>query len=63
MIVKVDDVFFAYKLTLSNTLTFHTNYEIKHQMVGMNDNVKALLHPNLSNDNLPKEIFIIKKPV
>jgi hypothetical protein len=63
MIEKVDDVFFAYKLTLSTTLTFLTNYEIKHQMVRMNDKVKALLHPNLSNDNLPKEIFMIEKPI
>jgi hypothetical protein len=63
MIVKVDDVFFAYKLTLSTTLTFLTNCEIKYQMVGINDKVKALLHPNLSNDNLPKEIFMIKKPI
>jgi hypothetical protein len=47
MIVKVDDLFFAYRLTLSTTLTFLTHYEIKHQMVGMNDKVKALLHPNL----------------
>jgi hypothetical protein len=63
MVVKVDDVFFAYKLTLLTILTFLTNYEIKHQMAGINDKVKALLHPNLSNDNLPKEIFMIKKPI
>jgi hypothetical protein len=57
------------KLNLENLeglftiLTFIANYEIRHSSFGDECNlvkVRALLHPNVSNDNFPKEIFMTK---
>jgi hypothetical protein len=59
----VDDVVFAKKLTSFTILTFIANYEIRHSSFGDECNlvkVRALLHPNVSNDNFPKEIFMTK---
>jgi hypothetical protein len=52
--VKVDDAFFVKILILSTDLTFFASYEIKHPTCGDEynlDKVKALLHPNVLNDN------------
>ncbi len=46
--------FFAKKLTLSTILTFFINYEMSHPNCGDEcyfNNVRALLHPNVSNEN------------
>jgi hypothetical protein len=65
IIVKVDDAFFAKESTSSTILTFFTSYEIKHLNCGDECNlnkVRALLHLNVSNDNFPQQIFMIKGP-
>jgi hypothetical protein len=62
----VDDVFFAKKAKLSTILTFSTNYEIKYLNCGDECNlnkVRALLHPNVSNDDFSQQVFMIKKPI
>jgi hypothetical protein len=53
IIVKVGEMFFAKKLTLSTILTF-INYEMRHPNCGDEcdlNNPRALLHPNVPNDN------------
>jgi hypothetical protein len=57
-ILKVDDVFFVRKLTLSTILTFFISYEIRYSSCGDECNfnkTRALLHPNVLNDIFPKK--------
>ncbi len=64
--IKVDDAFFAKKVTSSTIFTFFTNYEIMHLSCGDECNlnkVRALLHPSVLNDNFPQQIFITKRPI
>jgi hypothetical protein len=62
----VDDALFAKKLISSTILTLLTNYGIRHPNCGDEcnlDKVRTLLHSNVSNENFPKENFMIKIPI
>ncbi len=49
-IVKVDDTFFAKKLTLSTILTFFINYKIKHLSCGNECNLDKVLNETCHNN-------------
>jgi hypothetical protein len=53
----VNHAFFAKKSTLFTILTFFAKDEIKYPSCGDEcnlDKARALLHPNVSNDNFPQ---------
>jgi hypothetical protein len=62
----VDDAFFTKKVASSTIFTFFISYEIKHSNCGDEYNLnkaRVLLHPNVSNDDFPQQILVIKRPI